>query len=828
MRRSGAGRLGCIIAAAAAMFATVISAAPAAGAQESEHIVPGTYTDTASVSSIFAGTATTETFTLTNTSTTQSSIGSAQLTLGGLQTTVTLGSSPVSKSNWSAKLSTNTAGFTIITLGSQSQSDGDNDSDDSSAVAPGKSVSVTVSLKAAAAGSIPVSSIVQGSGTFGGGPTWALKSGTKDPTITVSLSPQTITFAALPTTGLVNAPALTASAIASSGLPVTFSADSNSTPGACSVTGATISLTGAGTCVIDANQPGNGVYAAAPQVQQDINVSLNPQTITFTAFPEPAYVGATLPAIATTTAPDLTVEFSVDSGPCAVSGNNISLTGAGTCVIDANQPGNGVYAAAPQVQQDINVSLNPQTITFTAFPEPAYVGATLPAIATTTAQGLTVVFSVDSGPCAVSGNNISLTGAGTCVIDANQPGNGVYAAAPQVQQDINVSLNPQTITFTAFPEPAYVGATLAAIATTTAQGLTVVFSVDSGPCAVSGNNISLTGAGTCVIDANQPGNGVYAAAPQVQQDINVVAPVLIFSQEPPTSVQQSLPLSNNFTFMCSPVTVQLQTSGGTNIAASGVNITIAVASGSANPGLYYSTSPGSTPSPVTSVTVATNSNGAAVFGTGTAPNCTSGLAATNVGPTFELSASASGAASVASTAFAVTQTVITCTTNCSTPTNTSSNTGATGQVSASTNGTFTLVTSFGQGDQLNCDSAVSSSAADPYLVEGVGGGSGTTATKTVTMVFPKSVVQSEPIPNAPLMAVCVGATRPFPTWLPYKGSTTDPYQGLLFGCADPLYIVLAPFAPLDMCVQSEHKSSAGAETVVISITSSTNVDPHAW
>jgi large repetitive protein len=564
-----------MVAGAAAMFAAVVSTAPAAGAQETEHIVPGTYTDTASVSTIFAGTATTETFTLTNTSTTQSSIGSAQLTLGGMPTTVTLGSSPVNNSNWSAKLSTNSSGYSVITLSSPSQGDGDNDNDDSSEVAPNKSVSVTVSLEAATAGSIAVSSVVQGSGTFGGGPTWSLKSGTKDPSITVALQPQTITF--------------------------------TSTPPASPVTAGT----------------------------------------TYT--------------------------------PTASATSN-----------------------------------------------------------------LPVAITLGQAPNA-------------CTID-----------------------NTGEVTF--------------------------------------------SGTGTCTIDANQGGDGTtWAAAPQVQEVFTVVAPVLVFTQEPPANVQQSVASSNSFTYMCPSVTVQLETTGGMNISASDVMVSIAVASGSANPGLYFN----GTAVAASGVQVPTNGSGAAVFGSGAAP-CTSGLSATNIGPSFLLSASSSGGTTVNSTSFAVQQTVQTCTSSCSSPTVTSTSTGVTSSVSATTNGTFTLVTSFGQGDQLNCDSAVSSSPADPVLVLGTGGTSGTTATKTVTMVFPKSVVQTEPIPNAPLMAVCAGANEPFPTWLPYKGSTADPYQGLLFACSDPLYNLLAPLAPLDMCVQSEQKSTADTETVVIRITSQSNVDPHAW
>ncbi len=57
-----------------------------------------------------------------------------------------------------------------------------------------------------------------------------------------------------------------------SGNPVTFSIDTTSTAGACTVAGATVSLTGVGTCVIDANQAASVSYSAAPEVHQSFAV----------------------------------------------------------------------------------------------------------------------------------------------------------------------------------------------------------------------------------------------------------------------------------------------------------------------------------------------------------------------------------------------------------------------------------------------------------------------------------------------------------------------------------------------------------------------------
>jgi alpha-tubulin suppressor-like RCC1 family protein len=70
----------------------------------------------------------------------------------------------------------------------------------------------------------------------------------------------------------------TASATATSGLPVTFS---STTPTICSVSGNTVTGLTAGTCTIAADQAGNANYSAAPQVTQSITVTAAPfNTIT--------------------------------------------------------------------------------------------------------------------------------------------------------------------------------------------------------------------------------------------------------------------------------------------------------------------------------------------------------------------------------------------------------------------------------------------------------------------------------------------------------------------------------------------------------------------
>lgn len=90
---------------------------------------------------------------------------------------------------------------------------------------------------------------------------------------------QTITFtSAAPTTATVGGTyGLTATGGAS-GNPVTFSIDAASTVGACTISGATVSFTGPGLCVINADQLGDAAHTAAAQEQQTVTVSAAPVT----------------------------------------------------------------------------------------------------------------------------------------------------------------------------------------------------------------------------------------------------------------------------------------------------------------------------------------------------------------------------------------------------------------------------------------------------------------------------------------------------------------------------------------------------------------------
>jgi hypothetical protein len=240
------------------------------------------------------------------------------------------------------------------------------------------------------------------------------------------------------------------------------------------------------------------------------------QDITFNPIPAQV-VGGTL-TVSATASSGLPISFTiVQNGNCSISGNVVTFLNVGNCGVIAYQYGNASYNAAPAVGQIIVVNnATAQTITFGPIPQ-QHVGGTL-TVSATASSGLPVTFSVvPNGNCSVSGNVVTFLNVGNCGVLANQAGNNVYAAAPQVGQIVVVN-NPvsQTITFGPLPNET-VGATLT-VSATASSGLPVTFSVvPNGNCSVSGNVVTFLNQGNCGVLANQAGNGTYTAAPQVGQ-----------------------------------------------------------------------------------------------------------------------------------------------------------------------------------------------------------------------------------------------------------------------------------------------------------------------
>jgi hypothetical protein len=321
-------------------------------------------------------------------------------------------------------------------------------------------------------------------------------------TFTVSPAAQTIRWTAVPEQTYGAGP-VTLNATASSGLPVIFQVASG--PG--TVNGSQLTLTGAGTIALRALQPGSADFQPST-LDISIVVAKATQTLSFAAISSRAYTTNPIPLEANTSS-KLPVSFDVLAGPATVAGRQLTLTGVGTVLVRAMQTGDANYEAAPPKDQTFTVSKGTQTIAFTPVGAKTFNDQPVTLIATSSI-GLPVTFQVISGPGTLNGNKLSLSGAGSVVIQAEQAGNDFYSLAT-ASQTVVVGKAAQTLTFGGLANIGYTTNAIALVGTASST-LPVTFRMVSGPAKVAGNYLTLTGVGTVAVAAEQPGDTNYLAA----------------------------------------------------------------------------------------------------------------------------------------------------------------------------------------------------------------------------------------------------------------------------------------------------------------------------
>jgi hypothetical protein len=218
-----------------------------------------------------------------------------------------------------------------------------------------------------------------------------------------------------------------------------------------------------------------------------LTISWTVQTITFPATGVTYGQADFSPA----SAPGGTVTYTATSGGCAAvdGATQLQITAGGSCTATANQAGGGVFAQAAPVTQTFPIAKAAQQIEFTssAPTEPVIGGSYAPAARASSAQP--AGFSIDpasaKGACSIRSGLVSFTGTGSCVIDANQAGNGDYLVAPRAQQKLiigtsvrlvgRISVRSGKVRFTLACAPASQGCKIAA--TLTSHGHKTVASV---------------------------------------------------------------------------------------------------------------------------------------------------------------------------------------------------------------------------------------------------------------------------------------------------------------------------------------------------------------
>jgi Polysaccharide deacetylase len=169
-----------------------------------------------------------------------------------------------------------------------------------------------------------------------------------------TLKAQKISFTSTaPAHPIVNGFPYTVTASASSGLPVTLTLDASST--GCTLSGASVSFTAVGTCVIDANQAGNATFSAAPQADQSLAVTQAKTVVTLTF--DDGYEDMIANALPVLQKDGLHGTFYIISGALNDNGDNpayMTWSQLATIYQDGNEIGSHsvLHEALPQVDTD--------------------------------------------------------------------------------------------------------------------------------------------------------------------------------------------------------------------------------------------------------------------------------------------------------------------------------------------------------------------------------------------------------------------------------------------------------------------------------------------
>lgn len=386
--------------------------------------------------------------------------------------------------------------------------------------------------------------------TFNSGPTfrdYAIKE--QEFSINVSLKPQTVNFPVIGAGVTNRSLPLAATSSLGAAYPITFSSQPSNV---CSVSGSTLTLWNPGSCTVTASQAGDANYAPA-SAQQLLNVtgpgvttssvssSANPATsVTFSAKVVSAVAGYT---------PTGNVSFLSD-GQAIAGCQNVPLLNNATALCSTSSLAKGIRTIHVNYLGDSNnqpsqsqpfsqTILEVPTISFTNQLETQNIG-NVALVAATSSNALTpvTISSLTPTACLVTSSTLNnvLTYSVTikaatplCEVAANQVAGNGFGAAQQTTMKIFVNRAQQSINFSAFPltQVAQGSVALGAPAASATSGLPLTYAVTSaipaGNCVINATNtgVSFTKPGVCAITASQSGNGDYAPANPVTQNLTI-------------------------------------------------------------------------------------------------------------------------------------------------------------------------------------------------------------------------------------------------------------------------------------------------------------------
>ncbi|MFZ1305089.1 MAG: CARDB domain-containing protein [Ferruginibacter sp.] len=270
------------------------------------------------------------------------------------------------------------------------------------------------------------------------------------------------------------------------------------------------------------------------------------QTITFPHIPTVTMSPTAKAALQATASSSLPVFYQKISGPGNIINDTLFITGAGTIIVKALQPGDDVYSAAPSVNDTITVIKGNQVIIFDSIPGQIF-DANKIILTATSSMGIAVSYSIISGStyASVSSNQITKKGAGVVTVRASQSGNANYNPATPVDRTFCIGV--RTLT-------PIIGEASPCLATYTYRtqkipGAIFVWTLSGGGILTTNNDTAWVqwqtpGTHTITVKANSPCDPVYTNTQSLTISTSNNVPGAVSTMLPANnSVDQQLPLT---------------------------------------------------------------------------------------------------------------------------------------------------------------------------------------------------------------------------------------------------------------------------------------------
>ena len=350
-------------------------------------------------------------------------------------------------------------------------------------------------------------------------------------TLVVSKAPQTITVPLINyqiLTQLNSSPLVPLQAVATSALPVQYrvvNVNTNVTPKGFITNNSFLKITGIGTVAVEAFIAESSNYLAAPPITNTVTSKYTQTLKAFDIIPLKTFTNpyasfqVKVPTSTSLTSTNVTLSATPTNIATITGSNNVTIKGAGTVTLTANQAGDAFYFPT-SVSTTFTVAKAPQTIPPLVVISSKTNGmASFPILVPAASSGLPVNISASgAGYASRNGTNvmITLTNAGPVTVTATQAGDGNYLPATSVSTTFSVAKGNQSINFPAIGTNHVFGDTFKLQATATPSGLPVSYKITSGTNSArlldtNWVNILLP-SGTVTIVASQAGSSGYNAA----------------------------------------------------------------------------------------------------------------------------------------------------------------------------------------------------------------------------------------------------------------------------------------------------------------------------